>query len=257
MVISTNHEVCIYVVGCRNSKTVCRSKRALVRNHVRRLERSGASVIQQSTSVCLRKQRTNVSGSIILKTLGKPHHNLQKVWSTLKLDELPSFVLVADLKVINFATVISTHASQQPCAYCFSSRPLWENSPLRSIATNQMLHNLWQDVSNDKSKLKPFYDCVNLPLFLSSVHVLLLCPPPTLHLKLGVSNPGFHELNEKFGVPYTSKVHVVLQHLEEFVALTARPFGAYSEQVVETQHHYYECHYSRFLVNPLNHELYK
>ncbi len=67
----------------------------------------------------------------------------------------------------------------------------------------------------------------------------------------------FHELNEKFGAPYTPKVHVVLQHLEEFVAVTGRTFGAYSEQVVETQHHYYESHYSRFLVNPLNHELYK
>ncbi len=64
-------------------------------------------------------------------------------------------------------------------------------------------------------------------------------------------------LLEKFGVPYTPKVHVVLQHLEEFVALTGRPFGAYSEQVVETQNHYYERHYSRFLVNQLNHELYK
>ncbi len=68
---------------------------------------------------------------------------------------------------------------------------------------------------------------------------------------------SFHELNEKLGVPYTPIVHVVLQHLEEFVALIGRPFGAYSVQVVETQHHYYECHYSRFLVNPLNHELYK
>ncbi len=72
MVISTNHEVCLYVVGCRHSKTLCRSKRALVRNHVRRLERSGASVTQQCISVYLRKQRTNDSGSIILKTLGKP-----------------------------------------------------------------------------------------------------------------------------------------------------------------------------------------
>ncbi len=69
---------------------------------------------------------------------------------------------------------------------------------------------------------------------------------------LKASASSFHELNEKYGVSYTPKVYVVLQHLEEFVALTGRRFGAYSEQVVETQHHYYECHYSRFFVNPLN-----
>ncbi len=75
--------------------------------------------------------------------------------------------------------------TRQPASMCILFF-LTENSPLRSTAANRMLHNLWQDVSNDKLKLKLFYNCVNLPLFLSSVHVLLLCPPPTLHLKLGV-----------------------------------------------------------------------
>ncbi len=42
---------------------------------------------------------------------------------------------------------------------------------------------------------------------------------------------SFLEPNEKFGVPFTPKEHVVLQHLEEF-----------------------ECHGSRFLINPLNHD---
>ncbi len=34
---------------------------------------------------------------------------------------------------------------------------------------------------------------------------------------------SFHQPNEKFVVPFTPKVHVVLQHLEEFVALAGRP----------------------------------
>ncbi len=34
---------------------------------------------------------------------------------------------------------------------------------------------------------------------------------------------SFLEPNEKFGVPFTTKLHVVLQHLEEFVALAGRP----------------------------------
>ncbi len=38
-------------------------------------------------------------------------HNLQKVWSTLKLEELPSFIRVADLKAIKLTTYIGTHDS--------------------------------------------------------------------------------------------------------------------------------------------------
>ncbi len=36
-------------------------------------------------------------------------HYLLKVWSILKLKELPSFVRVAALKAINFTTGIGTH----------------------------------------------------------------------------------------------------------------------------------------------------
>ncbi len=41
----------------------------------------------------------------------KSHHNLQKVWSTLKLEELPSFIRVADLKAINLTNGIGKHDS--------------------------------------------------------------------------------------------------------------------------------------------------
>ncbi len=38
-------------------------------------------------------------------------HNLQKVWSTLKLEELSLFIRVADLKAIKLTTGIGTHDS--------------------------------------------------------------------------------------------------------------------------------------------------
>ncbi len=40
------------------------------------------------------------------------HRYLQKVWSTIKLNELPAFVHVADLKTISFTTGIGTHTSR-------------------------------------------------------------------------------------------------------------------------------------------------
>ncbi len=39
------------------------------------------------------------------------HYNLQKVWSTLKPEELPSFIRVADLKAIKITTGIGTHTN--------------------------------------------------------------------------------------------------------------------------------------------------
>ncbi len=38
-------------------------------------------------------------------------HNPQKVWSALLLEELPSFIRVADLKAIKLTTGIGTHDS--------------------------------------------------------------------------------------------------------------------------------------------------
>ncbi len=48
------------------------------------------------------------------------HHNLQKVWSTLKLEELPSFIRVADLTAIKVTAGIGTHDS------CVVFQPLEE-----------------------------------------------------------------------------------------------------------------------------------
>ncbi len=48
------------------------------------------------------------------------HHNLQKVWSILKLEELPSFICVADLRAINLTTGIGTLDS------CVVLQPLGE-----------------------------------------------------------------------------------------------------------------------------------
>ncbi len=75
-----------------------------------------------------------------------------------------------------------------------------------------MLRNLWHTASNDKSKWKLFYNCINRRLLLSPMNVLLLCPPQTLHLKL-----YFLEWNKKVGMSLTPKLQVVLQHLEEIV----------------------------------------
>ncbi len=48
------------------------------------------------------------------------HHNLQKIWFTLKLEELPPFIRAADLKATKLTTGIGTHDS------CVVFQPLEE-----------------------------------------------------------------------------------------------------------------------------------
>ncbi len=62
---------------------------------------------------------------------------------------------------------------------------------------------------------------------------------------------SFYEVYETIGVQFIPEGHIVLQPLEELIALSGRPLSAYSEQAVESQRCYNESYYSRFLVSPL------
>ena len=43
-------------------------------------------------------------------------------------------------------------------------------------------------------------------------------------------------LNFKFGIPFTTKVHIICDNLEDFVERQKKPLGEFSEEVVESAH---------------------
>ena len=43
-------------------------------------------------------------------------------------------------------------------------------------------------------------------------------------------------LNFEFGIPFTTKVHIICDHLEDFIERQKKPLGEFSEEVVEAAH---------------------
>ena len=44
------------------------------------------------------------------------------------------------------------------------------------------------------------------------------------------------QLNFEFGIPIPNKVHIIFDHLEEFIERQKKPMGEFSEEVVEAAH---------------------
>ncbi len=90
--------------------------------------------------------------------------NLQTVWSTLKLKELPSFVRVADLKAINFTTGICTHES------CINLQPLEE-----FVARMRFLDVHWVPILRKSLKLNTITRCLTMRAY-PSTHLTMSFP---------------------------------------------------------------------------------
>ena len=43
-------------------------------------------------------------------------------------------------------------------------------------------------------------------------------------------------LNFEFGIPFNTKVHIICDHLEDFIQCQKKPLGEFSEEVVEAAH---------------------
>ena len=119
------------------------------------------------------------------------------IWkSLLKLDDIKSIV-AGDLKIINIIVGIMAHSSTNPCPYCEAMKSdLGKISGLPrskgSIKNNSTLKK--------KAKGKNFASCVNAPLIYGEDEdeILYLCPPPPLHIKLGIVNTIFKDLEKKY-----------------------------------------------------------
>ncbi len=60
--------------------------------------------------------------------------------------------------------------------------------PLRTVELNSDHYHLWKRTSGKKTQNKLFFNCLNPPLLYSNQPILLFCPPPTLHINLGIVN---------------------------------------------------------------------
>ena len=55
-------------------------------------------------------------------------------------------------------------------------------------------------------------------------------------LKNHIRDKHWVQLNFEFGIPIPNKVHIIFDHLEEFIERQIKPLGEFSEEVVEAAH---------------------
>ncbi len=115
--------------------------------------------------------------------------NLRKLFTLLRLDTIEDFFIAGDLKVINLLSGIGTQSSSFPCAYCKAKSSHWSiHAPLRTIEGNEQDFRAWEGSGGRACDRKEFFSCSALPILRAEGPVLFICPPPPLHLKLGIVN---------------------------------------------------------------------
>ena len=67
---------------------------------------------------------------------------------------------------------------------------------------------------------------------------------------------AWENLNIKYGVSYTNKIHIIESHVTEYVEKTGKPLGSTSDQLVEAMHSYVNAslHRSKYLLSVDNSE---
>ena len=107
-----------------------------------------------------------------------------------------------DLKADAYLVGIQSAASKHPCIYCITD-DLSKCGELRTIGTVCDRHQAYLDSGKDRTHLKEFDNCENFPLLTDDFEgdrdklILDLCPPPGLHIMLGVVNQMVKLLEEK------------------------------------------------------------
>lgn len=131
-----------------------------------------------------------------------------------KLNLTPgSFVLCGDLKIINIILGLGTHASKHPSPYCDWEKNTEKPCNLRTVEGIREKFRKWQEAGSDRKNAMDFENCIREPLCIlpESGLVIVLIPLPQLHIKMGVVNKLYSELESIFPNTreWAKELHVV------------------------------------------------
>lgn len=146
------------------------------------------------------KDSTNESGAFktggvkclfilaIAADLPEKYDYVALIWDKLlHLQELDA-VIAGDLKIVNVIVGIMAHSSSYPCPYC--------NVHKKMLSSNEGLLRTKSIIRGNMNKSDC---CVHEPLVPGGADfpILLICPPPPLHLMLGIVNAIFRAVEKK------------------------------------------------------------
>ena len=67
---------------------------------------------------------------------------------------------------------------------------------------------------------------------------------------------SFEKLRLEFGVSETTKLHIIFNHVAQFILLTGKPLGEFSEQELENSHSAFEHIWDRYRVKDVSSQTY-
>ena len=67
---------------------------------------------------------------------------------------------------------------------------------------------------------------------------------------------SFKDLRSRFNVSETTKLHIIFTHVAQFIELTGKPLGEFSEQELENSHSAFESIWNRYRVKKTSSEVY-
>lgn len=109
-------------------------------------------------------------------------------------------VVLGDLKIINIITGVMSSSSTFPCAFCtINKKDLGQTfGTLRTIGSVDRSSESWIAGGAAKSNAKRYFNCAHTPLIHGNdeTKILDVCPPPSLHLLLGIVNAIYNSVAE-------------------------------------------------------------
>ena len=129
------------------------------------------------------------------------HFNFQKVFTTISVHQVKLF-FINDIKATLQVVGKQTAASKHPCPFCNTS-DMSKCGDLLTVGWIVEQNQQWVDSNLGRSHLQFFGNCENVPLvtndFEADYNKLILdfCPPPELHVLLGIVNKAIKVLEER------------------------------------------------------------
>ena len=155
---------------------------------------------------CLSKQfkHTGVKKALILALVPKTQENqfnVKRLWINSNIDDLKSeFTIATDLKMINILLGIQNHACNHPCSWCdITKENLINKGKSRTLASLDKLFWRYYDSGDRKAKAKDHGNVIHPSMIKSTdtnTPILLLVPPPELHLMLGTVNHLYNNMEK-------------------------------------------------------------
>ncbi|CAH0555468.1 unnamed protein product [Brassicogethes aeneus] len=123
----------------------------------------------------------------IVKNIKENYFNVLYIWKLLKIDDLGSYSISTDLKLANILMGLMSHSSAFPCTWCQSNAQNLNNEgDLRTFENIRNQYLRWTASGSILKKAKHFFNCIHEPIPQKlGEPVILVIPPPELHLLLG------------------------------------------------------------------------